>query len=301
MGVMSSSPASAREPGLPALEMIHFDATDGLKLTGDIIDPGGATKAVVFGPALGVPRRLYHPLMRYLATRGYACLVFDYRGTGDSTLTRELSADVHLTHWAERDLEAALLEAERRFSPERLALVGHSISGQILGLAPSSERLKAVILVGSTVARPALYPYPFRLGLWLLWSVIIPLSCRGAGWFPARRLGMSSVDVPKQIMGWWARWARGSDYLFSPEFGLDTSRYQRLSSPLLAVDLSDDSYAPQRPVDALTDHFTAARTERMHVHVPGLGVGPVGHFGFFRDRVRDALWRPVVDWLDAQS
>jgi len=29
-----------------------------------------------------------------------------------------------------------------------------------------------------------------------------------------------------------------------------------------------------------------------------LGVKSIGHFGFFRERFRDSLWREAADWLE---
>jgi predicted alpha/beta hydrolase len=31
-----------------------------------------------------------------------------------------------------------------------------------------------------------------------------------------------------------------------------------------------------------------------------LGVKSIGHFGFFRERFRDSLWRETADWLERQ-
>jgi predicted alpha/beta hydrolase len=30
------------------------------------------------------------------------------------------------------------------------------------------------------------------------------------------------------------------------------------------------------------------------------GVKSVGHFGFFRERFRDSLWRETADWLESR-
>lgn len=284
---------------MPMSETIELTCADGATLPATIQrardgDPG-SRPAVVIAPALGVPRRFYLKFAAYLGDRGYDSLCFDYRGIEGAGREIDL-ADVRLEHWGERDLQAALLAARARFGDGPLYLVGHSIGGQIPGLAAASETLAGLVLVAASAPYPARYPLRDRLQIELMWRVLVPLLGRGR-LFPARKVGFASIDLPGSVVRRWRDWGLTPDYLFDARHGLDTTRYARLTLPLLAWSFSDDSYASRAAVEALLAHYPAARLTHRHVDPkPGQ---VLGHFGYFRESQRDTLWRETADWLEA--
>ena len=257
---------------------------------------GGDRIAVLIAPALGVPRRFYDAFAQYLAGRGCDVLSFDYRGLGESGGGCD-PASIRLSDWARLDLDAALRWLWEHTPAHRRVLVGHSLGGQLPGLTPESEGLSAIVMIGASAPYPRLYPLRPRLRMLLLWRVLVPLLTQGRSHFPARRIGFSSVDVPAGPMRDWARWGLCRDYLFDPALGLDTSRYARLSLPLLAYSFADDDYAVRPAVEALLQRYTAACIEHRHIGRPR--EGRIGHFGYFHPRMCDSLWRDTADWLDA--
>ena len=46
--------------------------------------------------------------------------------------------------------------------------------------------------------------------------------------------------------------------------------------------------------------YPASRTELRQVSPREVGAPAIGHFGFFRERFRDNLWRDAALWLEAQ-
>lgn len=187
---------------------------------------------MVFAPALGVPRRFYGRFADYLGERGYGSLCVDHRGV-DGSGAEVAPADVRLEHWGERDLEAALEAARSELGVERLFLVGHSLGGQLAGLAPSAEKLAGMVFVGSCAPYPSRYPMRDRLRIELMWRVLVPLLGRGPT-FPMRRLGLGSSDLPTTVVRRWRDWGLTRDYLFDPRHGVDVARYARLRQPLLS-------------------------------------------------------------------
>ena len=65
-----------------------------------------------------------------------------------------------------------------------------------------------------------------------------------------------------------------------------------------AYAISDDPFAPARAVQALAQLYPHARWEMRKLAPRELGVKSVGHFGFFRERFRDSLWREAAEWLE---
>lgn len=259
--------------------------------------PGDAAHAVVVvAPALGVPHGFYARHASYLNTRGFDVLSFDYRGVAGSGAELDVD-DIELAHWGTRDLEAALQAARVQARGRAVLLVGHSIGGQIAGLAAASETLAGLVLVAASAPHPSRYRLRDRLGIELMWRVLVPLFGRGRS-FPARRLGFASIDLPGSIMRRWRQWGLSRDYLFDARHGLDVRRYARLRQPLLAYSFTDDSYASRAAVEALLQQYSTARIDHRHV-APASGRS-LGHFGYFRESQRDTLWRDTADWLERQ-
>ena len=44
-------------------------------------------------------------------------------------------------------------------------------------------------------------------------------------------------------------------------------------------------------------HFEASMLDWRHLRPRDLGVGAIGHFGFFRGKFKRLLWQETVDWL----
>jgi predicted alpha/beta hydrolase len=191
---------------------------------------GGDRAAVLIAPALGVPRRFYDSFAQYLAGRGFDVLSFDYRGLGESGRGCDPAA-IRLADWARLDLDAALRWLWEHTAASRRVLLGHSLGGQLPGLAPESEGLNAMIAIGASAPYPRLYPLLPRLRMLLLWRVLVPLLSRGRSHFPARRIGFSSVDVPAGPMRDWAGWGLRRNYLFDPATRSCRCRCSPIRSP----------------------------------------------------------------------
>jgi len=71
-------------------------------------------------------------------------------------------------------------------------------------------------------------------------------------------------------------------------------------APIRAYAISDDAFAPLPAVKALFDLYPRAQTELRRIEPRDVGAQSVGHFGFFRERFRDSLWRETADWLERQ-
>lgn len=277
----------------------RIECADGFTLAGfwrkgSRLPPAGV---VVIAPALGVPQRFYAPLAEFLSGAGYDTLTFDYRGVDESGSGSLRGRDMRLRHWGELDFDAALGFAHER-SAGRLFLVGHSAGGQLFALARNSRYLSGLVMVSSLIPWWGHFPQPQGLGLWLIQRLLLPLGSLGRDRFPARRLGISSVDVAAGVAREWARWSRRRNYFFDPRFGLDLHRYEELAIPILVAYIDDDEYAPRRAVDDLLSRLPRCTTEPWEIHGADAPGGHVGHVDFFRPVMREALWGHIAEWLE---
>ncbi len=127
------------------LERVEFYSEDGVKLVGDLLGDTSRSPVVVFGHGYRDRRRGGDPLAQELLARGYAVLLFDFRGSGASGGAFSGAGALE-----GRDVAAALrwLERARGVPAARTAYVGFSMgAAAALMTASSLSRLAAVVLI----------------------------------------------------------------------------------------------------------------------------------------------------------
>lgn len=176
---------------------LRIHALDGFELAATLYRPDRGEDretAVLINSATAVKRGYYDPFARYLAGEGLTVLTYDYRGIGGSRPRNLSRFPARLRQWAEEDQGGALDWIAGHLHPRKILVVGHSVGGQIVGLAPGNERIAGMVGVAGE-----------------------------------------------------------------------------------------------------------ARVDHRHVTPREVGAPAIGHFGFFRERFRDTLWRESAGWLKGQA
>lgn len=250
---------------------------------------------LVLGPALGVTQKFYAEFASRWAHAGIEVLSIDYRGCGDSRDAAQAESCVPAT-WGQQDIEAALQWSRHHRPDLPQVFLGHSMGGQLLGLAPSATQLDAVVFVAAT--EPSAGVYPLREALWfsLVWRALIPAATLGRKQCP-----LGGLNAPSAAVRQWAKWCTTSDYLFGDLPSELTAGYSQIQSPLLSLGFSDDSYAPQSAIQPLLDRYSAAGIESRKISPRQLETRQIGHFGWFRDKIGGTSWQEVRDWIAAVS
>lgn len=251
---------------------------------------------VLVNSATAVKRGFYAKFATFLSTQGYDVVTYDYRGIGGSRPKGSFrSFTGTLTDWATEDMAGALDWTCRERNVERVLLIGHSIGGQLIGLAPNAERISAALCVASQSGEWRLWPTAIGKAKMVVWMfAALPAVGAVLGYVPGR-LGMGE-DLPNTVAREWARWCRTRGYLM----GEDASRralYERITAPILALSFSDDDYAPRETVEAWLRFFPRAPTTHRHQSPAEAGTKAVGHFGFFRAAAEQTLWPQAAQWL----
>lgn len=282
-------------------ETLRIPALDGFELAATLYEPGAGAgdggPAVLINSATAVRRGYYDGYARYLTDRGFTVLTYDYRGIGGSRPRRLSGFQASMRQWGEQDLAGVLDWVAGHLRPQRLLVVGHSVGGQIAGLAENNHRIHALVTVGSQNGWWRHWPVPARYKIALTWWVSIPLVTRVYGYLPGR-FG-TKEDLPAGVAREWARWGRRRSHLL--ESDEQRAGFARLRGPLLAYSFTDDDYAPRPAVEALLDLYSEADIYHHHLAPRDVGAEAVGHFGFFRDRFQDTLWQDSVAWLEQQA
>ncbi len=264
-----------------------WKCSDGYEIAGDYFAAAPARARAVIAPAMGVPRGFYRHFASYLAANGVDAITFDYR----------VAPGTNMTDWGRLDIEA-MISGSHDDLP--LFLIGHSCGGQLAGLAPGACRLDGLVLVAAQSGYWRHWRGRGRAAMWLLGHIVIPTLAHGR-YFPARRLGLFSVDVPATVIAQWGRWMRSPRYLFDNAHVLDTGAYRELAQPALVYGFDDDGYAPAAAIDALLQEYPKMAVTRRQLVRNDNDMPAIGHMGFFRKQMRDLLWKPTVDWILATA
>jgi predicted alpha/beta hydrolase len=257
--------------------------------------------AIVISAGTGFPQTFYFKLANYCAGRGYDALVYDYRGIGWSSPKDLAGETAKMSDWGLYDIRAAVDAAAARAGSLPVFTLGHSVGGQFLGLMKNHALARAHVQIGTAVGYWRWEHAPFKYLAWWFWRVHGPLMLALKGYIPSGG-GWAGLPLPRGVFEEWRRWCTRPDH-----FGGDLSTYLSdnvfadVRAPLLCVGFTDDPIATRKTVEVLNGFFPNARRESRWYAPADAGGQRIGHEGFFASRNRDTLWRPTLDWIDAQT
>ena len=256
-------------------------------------DPAGEVRAsVVIGGAMGVPQAFYAPYASWLAGQGFRVWTFDYRGHGASLQhvpghrLRHFEADLH--DWVS-DYEAVIAYARAAAPPVPLLLVGHSLGGQLPGLFEHPERVDGLLAIASGSGYWRENAIALKRSVLFFWHVAVPVATRLCGYFPGRRLGMVG-DLPRGVILQWRRWCMHPRYSAGAEGPEFAQRYARVRFPIQSWSFGDDEMMTLRGIRSMLPLYSAAPHKLQVIHPVEVPSRRIGHFGFFREAMRDTLW-----------
>jgi len=279
-----------------SLRPVEFAAADGFRLGGILYRPAQPNgRAVLVNGAVGVRQQYYAAFAAYLEEHGFTVLTYDYRGIAASRHgpLRALHARIH--DWAQLDAAAALEELARAAPGARLLAVGHSFGGNGLGLVPGAERLAGALFVGVQSGYWRHWHGLGRAGMWFLTHALLPGMASLLGFVPASAFGVGE-DLPAGVAAGWASWCRDPHYAAG---AVGPDGYAAFKAPIRSYWIADDGYAPRAATEAILREYAAAPSEIVPVDPAQHGGAKIGHFGFFRERFRETLWRDARHWLEA--
>lgn len=272
-------------------EQLEIKTQDGFPLVARFFSPDEpALGTIVIAPAMGVSQQFYQDFALWLRTQHYRVVTFDYRGIGLSRQgpLRGLKADIFT--WAQKDCAAVLGEIEARRFTTPLTWIGHSLGGQILPLVPNNRMVRKMVTVatGSGYWRenaPAL-----RRMVWWLWYFLVPVSLPLFGYFPGKRFRKVG-DLPKGVMAQWRRWCMNAEYSVGAEGQSVRDLYASVDRPITSFSFEDDQFMSLRNIESIHSFYTGSDLRLKRFSAEDTGGQTIGHFGFFRAKFEETLWR----------
>ncbi|MBQ5946649.1 alpha/beta fold hydrolase [Massilia sp. ST3] len=256
-----------------------------------------AAGVVLIHPATAVTQGFYAAFADYLAGRGLNVITYDYRGTGRSRPASLRGVEVTMADWIDEDVPAVTAWAKSQFPELPLVAVGHSVGGHALALSPSTNGLRAAMLVAAHAgATHTVRGWFERQRVRFVLSVLAPVLCRVLGYMPGKRIGLGE-DLPRGVMLQWSGWCASRRYFFDDPKVDAARRMAQVRVPLQVLSFTDDPWANPAAVDMLVSPLPQARLQRREVAPREAGVPGIGHMGFFRRRCEAGLWAEAADWL----
>lgn len=271
-------------------QVFELQATDGHAYQLIARIPPGATRTLLWLPALGVAARHYLLFADALAAAGTAVFLHEWRGHGSSALRAGRHVD-----WGYRELLTLDLPTSEAALAGTLpglprVIGGHSLGGQLacLRLALAAPAADALWLVASGSPYWRAFPWPQRAWLPLAYR-FLPWLAERNGALPGRRIRFGGNES-RGLIADWARSARSGRYAArGVEVDLEQG-LQAITAGLRTVTFADDWFAPESSLRFLLRKMPLATHEATVFDAAALGT-PDDHFSWMRAP------GPVAEWL----
>ncbi|MBL8684167.1 MAG: alpha/beta fold hydrolase [Myxococcales bacterium] len=271
-------------------------AEDGFEVEATTFVPSRAIErrgAVLVAGAMGVGQGYYRAFAEWLATQGFIVMTFDYRGTGRSRKGPLSHERADIETWAREDASAVLRALSQRSEGLPITWIGHSLGAQIVGMTPGHERVSRVLSVAAGSGYWRENAEPLRRKVWLFWFGAVPIATPLFGYFPGKRLGMVG-DLPKGVIYQWKKWCMNPEYAVGAEGERMRAQFAAVRAPITALSFDDDEMMSEANTRSLHGMYTSAEVRHVRVCSTEKRGARIGHFGFFRREMREALWAPLA-------
>lgn len=271
---------------------VTIPARDGVALGGTVFEASIPRGVLLVSGATAVPHRFYHPFAEHMAGLGWTTVTYDYRGIGESLAGPLRKSRATMTDWALRDLPGAADWTLATFGVDQIAMIGHSVGGQVAGLYDRPGSISKMVTMSAQSGHWRYQGGGQRAYVAFNVWIAMPIITRIVGYVPWSRFARGE-DLPSGVGLEWASWSRHRRYLFRDE-RLPLERYTSFTAPTLAYSFADDDWGTERSVRVFMSEYPTV--EYRHIAPSDIGMNRMGHMGAFGPEAKP-LWNQVADWL----
>ena len=283
------------------MKKITIFAPDGYPLSALLGKTCKADRGViVISAATGVRKEFYLNFARFLIDNGYAVLLYDYRGIGESAAADIRTSPIYMHEWGTKDMNAVLDYLVNR-GHTGIIWLGHSIGAQLVGLLENKQHVRKVISINAALGYWGYFPYPMKMIVWLLWYVIGPLLIKIYGYGVMKKIGWGE-NLPRNAIMEWRSWCMSKTYYMNfLRHKIQSESFSNFTVPITAIYTSDDYIANDKTAPMMQQFFPNAPYELIKLEVSNYTRLKVGHIGIFRKRFELALWPWLLQTIHSAS
>ena len=264
-------------------------------LAATIFDSKDADAILIIASATGVKQSYYRDFAQFMCARGMTVVTFDYLGIGKSLHGPIKKLTHSAADWGTKDLESVLAYALEHYPEHKKYLLGHSIGGQLIGLAKSAVNMNKIILVAAQSGYWKYWPGFSKVRMWANWYLLFPPLLLLFGYLPSKKIsGME--NLPRNVAKQWSGWGRKKDYLLS-EISLEETVYHQIKAALTSFSIDDDDFAPKEAVEWMVANYANAKKKSIHLMPSTYEVSKIGHFGIFKKGFEGSIWQDLLKEL----
>lgn len=244
--------------------------------------PDRSAPVLVIFPAMGVLARFYDRLAVALNGVGLNVAIAEWRGLGTSNVRARRGVDFGYWTFLRHDIPAHLAAAQAQFPQARLYYLGHSLGGQVGTLYLG---LQTVPIAGFIVIATGSIHWRGWSGLGGLSVLTFTLLSRAVaevlGHYPGEQMRFGGREARGVIQDWSYASVTGHFRPAGAPFDLE-ARLAEVTTPVLAISIDGDRWAPPRALDGLMQKLPKAPITRLH-HAPQPKLEGHPHFAWAKN------------------
>lgn len=264
-------------------------------IVANVYDSFDSKIVVIIASATGVKQTFYKQFSENLSKNKITVITFDYIGIGLSLKSPLKEIKNTASDWGKIDLEAVIQYSKRNYPTAKLCILGHSIGGQLIGFAKSAQNADKIILVAAQSGYWKFWEGKNKYLMWFNWYILFVLLIKIYGYLPAKKFSKME-NLPKNVAKQWSKWCQKTNYFFD-----DSSEseffFKNITSPILAISIEKDFYAPKKAVNWLTDKFINAKTQKVHLTSNNFFGKKVGHFELFNNTNSKEFGNLIINYV----
>ena len=281
---------------------ISITCQDGVVLSGLLLIPEQPKAVIQFNTGTATKKEFYLSFLSYLATQGYVCCLWDYRGSGGSAPVSLKGCAYRFSDYGIKDMPAVKDFLTQHFPGLPFFIIGHSAGGQQLGFINDLSDVKGVICFAVSVGFHGYMPMYYRLQALFFFYLFSPVSFALKGYLDSKKFNIME-DLPKNVVKEWRDWCSKPDYLFDNKFlgkTIPKGKFKEYAFPIQVYWTPDDPISNKKTVAAYWKHIqNTSETNIKEVIPQNYQQKNIGHFGFFKKKMKYTLWKETLDKLDS--
>lgn len=282
-------------------EKFETSCEDGVILRGILIIPENPKAIVQFNCGTASKKEFYLAFLEYLAEHDYLCCLWDYRGSGESAPKTLKGCEYTFHEYGTKDMPAIKNFLKQKYPELPLFIFAHSAGGQQIGLIPKLEEYKGMVAFAVSTGYLPHMPFSYRLVSFYFFYIFTPISILFTGYLKAKKFGIME-DLPKNVVLEWRDWCSKRTYLFDKAFlgkTIPKGQYENIPFPIHIFWTTDDPISNKNSVPTLWGNIKSQfKISFSKVTPKEVGVKEIGHFGFFKKRMKDTLWKQGLEKLE---